>query len=620
MKPILRTGVFKHAAKIIALSAIVLAFSRVNFAADKTWIEVRSEHFRVLSDGSDKDARRVAREFEQIRAVFSMTFPALRLDSGAPLLVLAPRDENSAKELSPRMWKQKGAKPAGWFSHGWEKQFAVVRLDAVRHEDYEVVYHEYAHTLLHLNSRWLPVWLDEGLAEFYAGTRFEQNKLYIGAPVPRAIELRLKPLIPIETLIGVTPTSRYYHDEDKVQIFYAESWALSHFLMFSPSMDQGKRLRQFLILLDQGTEQKKAFREAFGEYKQIDKELEEYARRFFIQAMVVKNPPNFNENEFALRRLTPAETAAELGGFHLWEHDVEAARPLVMQAVSEDSTLGLAHEQMGFLDFADGKDQEAAKEFDQAFQLDGKLFLSVYYRAMLSPAANSDEAADRTAFHDAMMKVLELNPRFAPPYIELARMELRQGNFQHALALSRKGEQLEPSRAGYHILSGNILLRLGQNVDAARFAKFVADRWTPPDHDEAMELWDKVPSAARPPDPPATLETTLQGTQLVSGIVKSAICGDKETTMTIVVDHDGRMLTFHGKGAFRGGFSDTLWYGEDHFSACRHVNGLRTIIRYKPAADHSYDGDLAELDFRVDFPMATGDSKTQASGPEKKPD
>ncbi len=104
------------------------------YAGEKRWVEVRSPHFRVLSDGSDKDARRIAREFEQMRTVFASGFPNLRLDSGAPLLVLAPRDEPSMKALAPQLWKEKGAKPAGYFQHGWEKQFAVVRLDEVAYK------------------------------------------------------------------------------------------------------------------------------------------------------------------------------------------------------------------------------------------------------------------------------------------------------------------------------------------------------------------------------------------------------------------------------------------------------------------------------------------------------
>src|SRR5205085_9547347 len=112
------------------------------------------------------------------------------------------------------------------------------------------IYHEYVHSLLHMNSRWLPVWLDEGLAEFYGNTRFDKTKIYVGNPTPSASVLLQKPLIPLEKLLDVDQASPSYHDEDKVHIFYAESWAMIHFLMLAPQMDHGKRLKQFFTLLE----------------------------------------------------------------------------------------------------------------------------------------------------------------------------------------------------------------------------------------------------------------------------------------------------------------------------------------------------------------------------------
>ena len=50
------------------------------------------------------------------------------------------------------------------------------------------------------------------------------------------------------------------------------------------------------------------------------------------------------------------------------------------------------------------------------------------------------------------------------------------------------------------------------------------------------------------------------------------------------------------------GFSDTVWYGTDHFNICRHVEGLRAIVRYKPSAESRYAGELAELEFREELP------------------
>jgi hypothetical protein len=239
-------------------AACLLATGAIPASAhQKPWIEVRSPHFRVLTNGSQNDGRHLAKEFEQMRYVFADRYPDFRLEGGAPLVIFAALDEPTAKSLEPAIWKSSGAKPAGVFHHGWEKQYALVRLDGADGAR-EVVYHEYTHTILQLNFHWLPVWLDEGLANFYGYTRFQEHKIYVGAP-PARYGMPRGSLIPVETLISVNQGSGYYRDEDKVYQFYAESWALVHFLMFAPGMERGKRLNQFCALLQQGVEQKKAF-------------------------------------------------------------------------------------------------------------------------------------------------------------------------------------------------------------------------------------------------------------------------------------------------------------------------------------------------------------------------
>ena len=73
----------------------------------------------------------------------------------------------------------------------------------------------------------------------------------------------------------------------------------------------------------------------------------------------------------------------------------------------------------------------------------------LFAETMLSPVAISDTPGDESAFHDALLKVLTLNSQFAPAYIQLAKLSLREGDAKTAVALSRKAEQLEPWRAGY---------------------------------------------------------------------------------------------------------------------------------------------------------------------------
>jgi hypothetical protein len=316
---------------------------------------------------------------------------------------------------------------------------------------------------------------------------------------------------------------------------------------------------------------------------------------------VLNTNAQIDEQKFSTRATSAAETEAELGSFHLWIHDLTVARNLTDQALKDDPKLGLAHENMGFLDFADGKDAEAASEFTQAVSLDGSLYLSLFYKTMLSPLPTSSSVADMNAFGAAMGKVLQLNPDFAPAYVQLARLALRENDLVSALAVARKAEELEPSRAGYHVLTGQILLRMGKGADAADSARYVAERWFGADHDEAVELWNSVPAAQRSGDPIA--ETPVRDTQTAAGKIKSIVCGDQDHGLTLVLDHDGQPQTFHSKRGFETGHSDTLWYGGDHFTLCHHLEGLRAVVRYRASTDSAYAGDVAEVEIRDDLPQ-----------------
>jgi tetratricopeptide (TPR) repeat protein len=576
---------------------IVLLASLQSLAREKPWLEVVSPHFHVLTDGSESDGRHVAHEFEQIRTVFAQQFHGFRLDTGAPMLIFAPKDEPSMKALAPEFWKQKGAKPAGFYSRGWEQQYAVVRLDQVGPDGYEVIYHEYIHALLHMNFRWLPVWLDEGLAEFYGYTRFDKDKTYIGVPSNRSSYLQNHTLIKIETLLKVNQASPYYHEQDKAQLFYAEAWALVHYLIFGPGMGNGDKLNQYYALLQQGMDETKAFKQIFGEFAPLDNQLLQYTMKFSFTAALFKSAEQQSAKDYAVRTLTPAESEAQLGLFHFYGHNKELARTSFEAAMQDDPKLALAHEGMGFLDFQDGKDEDAVKEFSQAYELDHKLYLSLFFKTMMAPAAQ-----DQTDFRLALLQVLEVNRNFAPVYVELARMYLHSGGMENALRMARKAAQLEPSRAGYNLLEGRILLRMGKGAEAAPIAKYVADRWSGPDHNEAVELWNDVPAAERPADEQIPYQIP-EGVKSVEGALRSLECGDKDHKLQLTVDHGGQMLNLRADGGFGAGYSDTIWYGRDHFSLCQHLQGMHVIARYKPASDNS-GGILAELEVRESLPQA----------------
>ena len=126
-------------------------------------------------------------------------------------------------------------------------------------KDRHFIYREYIHKLLHLNYTRLPFWLDEGLAEFFGNTLMHTDGVYVGAISPHIRVLQLKTLYPLQTIFSTTPTSPYFQDWDKIQMFYGESWGLTHFLMFGENMGNGQKMNAYLDALQKGADAQKAF-------------------------------------------------------------------------------------------------------------------------------------------------------------------------------------------------------------------------------------------------------------------------------------------------------------------------------------------------------------------------
>ena len=555
----------------------------------------------------------MARAFEQMRAVFENQFPGFALEAPAPLLVLGARDEYTMKMLLPQMFRAGvGNQVAGLFQQGWERTYAVVRLDImasdrINPDTYSTVYHEYIHTLLHANFRFLPRWLDEGLAEFYAYTRFEGDKMYVGAPAKSKYRLQsLDSRTPVTLRVFITTRESISRNEEDSQQFYAQAWALTHFLTFGPGMEQGDKLKKFFNLLQHGTDQLKAFEQVFGNIEDVDKEYLRYINRIAYPTAVITYAAKVDEKDYSGRQLSMAETQAELAAHLILAHQFELAKSSAEAAIKSDPKVSLAHEDLAFADFNEGKDEEALKEFSQAVELDPKAYISLFAKTMMSPMSRSDAPADQAAFQEALQKVVAVNPKFAPAYIELAKLDLARGDNDGALQMAKKAEGLEPFRSGYKVFTGYILLRTGHPMEASVKAAYVAERWGGPDHDEAMELWKSIPLEKRVSeilvDRPWPVDVMT-----AEGVVKSVTCKDR--AFSVSLENDGKVQTFHAQG-FPVGYSDTLWVGHDHFTPCYHVDGLRGVVRYKASADKGYAGDLVVMGFRDNL---SGGVKTTAA-------
>ena len=134
--------------------------------------------------------------------------------------------------------------------------------------------------------------------------------MYIGAPPRntgwmRALFSRTTP--PINDFI-VTRSMYFPKSDEESRVYYAQAWALTHFLMFGPGMDLGGKLKHFVNLLQRGEDQKKAFEDSFGSFSEVQKQYDLYLQKVAFTAGVVPAPSNLSEKDFTARLMSLDET------------------------------------------------------------------------------------------------------------------------------------------------------------------------------------------------------------------------------------------------------------------------------------------------------------------------
>ncbi len=579
---------FSISSRIAASPLLILLFvSSVGFAADSLtdakWVEVRSPNFIVISNATEKQALEATVQLEEFRGVVQKAMPTFHLNSAEPTVVFAARDEATIAALLPEIWSGREAKPAGLFVRGWEQSHAVLRVDRGV-ESFEIIRHEYFHNLEDLNFVALPLWLNEGMAEFFGNVEIKKKEARLGMPSVRLAALRAGAPIPLKTLLTVNAASEYYTKQDKASMFYAQSWGLTHMLMLGPGMGNSEKLNAFIARLHRESDEVAAFEKVFGDLSLVEKQFAEYIGQIKMKVMIVRDPPHVDEKSLTTRTLSKGEAAVAIADFFRAKHNRNAALHYLEAAGLEQSDTAEVHRQKGFLAFDIGDDKMALSEFEKAGARDPADYLSRYYAAMLRYGAEKTEASSQ-ALLAALKQVQEMNPAFAPVYIELSKAYLKVGSMAEADSAARRASDLEPGRAGYYAHWAKIKLAMGKYKEAADLARYVAERWYATDRDQAIEIWGQVAEKdekvrARP----LSVKSDAPEGASAIGVVTAVRCnpGMGPAFELQTGEQKLRLVLAAGRN-IKIGFDDTLWYGSDHFNICHHLVGQRMAVVYEPS-------------------------------------
>jgi tetratricopeptide (TPR) repeat protein len=348
--------------RILYLVVMAALACRPCAAATEQWVEIRSAHFTVLTDAGEKQGRHVTDQFERMRWVFQKLWPKANIDPAEPIVVIAAKNEKVFDTMEPAAYLAKGQiKLGGYYMHTQDKNYILLQLGAEYEHPFASVYHEYTHMKFAADAEWMPLWLNEGVAEFMQNTDIQDKEVELGQPsVDDILYLRQNRIIPLSVLFKVDAESPYYHEEQKGSVFYAESWALVHYLMVTDREKNLHRLDDYVALVSHKEDPVAAGQKAFGDLKKFQEDLESYIRSSdYKQFQMSSAAEPIDESSYKVRLLTQVEADAARADVLAYVQRNDDARALLDSVLKEDPNNALAHETMGYLEMRAGNRDKA---------------------------------------------------------------------------------------------------------------------------------------------------------------------------------------------------------------------------------------------------------------------
>lgn len=469
----------RHVLTTAALLCLLVAMCG-SAAAKDSWTGVRSKNFLVVGNASESEIRQVATRLEQFRDVFSRVFSRANLTAPIPMTVIVFKSDSAYKPFKP-LYQGKPANVAGYFQRGDDVNYITLTTERGGSESpFSVIFHEYTHLLVDNNMDSPPLWFNEGLAEYYSTFSVESGdkKADIGKPIENHLIRLQESFLPLRAVLAVDPRSPLYNERNKQSIFYAESWALMHYLIQGNKHERLPQLGDYLKRLAAGEKMETAFSEAFKtDYDGMEKELRTYVKRnsYPFEVVTFKEKLEF-DREMTAAPVTDAQAQFYLGDLLLHINRVEDGAARLRQAIEIDPTLSAAHASLGVALMRQNKIAEAKEHLQKAVEGGSQNYLTHYYYAyaLTHEGMNGNqmvmsftpEQAD--AIRNELHKSIALNSNFPGSFELLAFVNMVMDQQLYAsIGLIRRAMTLAPARHDYAMVLAEIYMRM-RDFESAR--------------------------------------------------------------------------------------------------------------------------------------------------------
>lgn len=469
---------------IIALAVAVLFLTiapcQLPVSAKDTWTGVQSKNFFLIGNADEKQIKQVATRLEQFRDVFSRLFPRVKFNTPVPTTVVVFKSDSSFKPFKP------GPNMAGYFQAGQDVNYIALTTELQGSQDpFTVIFHEYTHLMVNNSVDDAPPWFNEGLAEYYSTFSIsDDQKFVLGNPIGNHVFLlRENKMLPLRTLFQVDHKSPYYNERNKQSIFYAQSWALMHYLLIGKA-GRAEQLGVFMDKILSKVPMEEAFQQAFQmTVEDMEKELRAYIKQDRY-SIVRGHFEHKLETDTSLQSIPISEADAQAYLGDLLLHSNRKDCEIYLQkALTLDPNSVMANTAMGMAKVRDSKIEEALVHLEKAVSANTQNYLVHYYYAVaLSKLGQSSSqpvnglAPEASAkVRQELLKSIELRPDFPAPYNLLGFVSLVSGNnLDEAKTLILRALKMSPGRNELLFMLGQICLRTGDYKNARQLLEHVA--------------------------------------------------------------------------------------------------------------------------------------------------
>ncbi len=466
--------------RFLLLSLILLFSFSVSVSAKDEWIQVQSKNFFLIGNASEKDIRKVGTRLEQFRETFRLLFSKMNLTSSTPTNVVVFKSGGSYKNFKPKRADGKIDEfIAGFFQPGEDVNYITLSTEGEDAQTYSVIFHEYVHFIVNTNfgKSEVPAWFNEGLAEYYSTFEIEQDqKVKLGLPENNHLQLlQQSKLMPLSTLFNISNRQLLQTGSHSRSIFYAQSWALIHYMMQN---GKAEGLGKLISDLARNVPPEKAFQDAFQTgYAEMESELKKYVGRGSYQYQIIgfKKKLIF-DTDMRMSPLTEAESNAYLGDLLYHNHRVDDAEPFLQTSLKLDPNSSMANTTLGMVKLKQRKFADARLYLEKAIAGDAKNHAALYQYAYLLSREGRDEFGyvqrfDKdvaTKMRDALRKAIAINPAYAESYELLAFVNMVNDEaLDEAVTLMNTALKYQPGNQRYALRVAELYMRQNKFADAA---------------------------------------------------------------------------------------------------------------------------------------------------------